>query len=384
MPAGGGGGWRKHAVFKLYSNGVKTHRDVWAYNSSKNVLTKNMKQCIDYCNKQNPNKPIIDPTQVKWSPGLSDRLKKLPKQKIDENKIRVVAYRPFFKQYLYFDKDVFTEVVVLIPKLFPKPNSENLVIIVPYKFTGEFSTFITNITPDLEVIHHGQCFPMYVYEDKKRKENITDHTLVEYQKHYKDEKITKKDIFYYVYGLLHHPTYKKEFANNLSRELPHIPMAPDFDTFKDIGHRLAKLHLKYDTCSRYNLGKPQFNPKRFTKLGFGKKKACASDGGTNIPDHSVIKADGVILFKDIPEIKYTVNGRTPPQWVVDRYRKTTDKESGIANDPCTGTDIVAVIERAIFVGVESDKIIAELPAKFKPENWKPTETGLDKYSKIEN
>ena len=270
------------------------------------------------------------------------------------------------------------------PQIFPDNDTKNPTICVPYKFTGEFSTFITNITPDLEVIHHGQCFPMYVYEDKKRKENITDHTLAEYQKHYKDEKITQKDIFYYVYGLLHHPTYKQEFANNLSRELPHIPMAPDFDTFKDVGQKLAKLHLNFDTCKQYDLGKPKFNPKRFTKLAFGKKNAGKDDGRTSIPNHSVIKVDGVVLFEDIPEIKYTINGRTPLQWIVDRYRKTTDKESGIANDPCTGTDIVAVIERAVFVGVESDKIIAKLPDKFKPENWKPTETGLDKYSKIGN
>ena len=92
----------------------------------------------------------------------------------------------------------------------------------------------------------------------------------------------------------------------------------------------------------------------------------------------------MVIFEDIPEIKYTVNGKTPLQWIVDRYRKTTDKESGIINDPCTETNIVAIIERAVFVGTESDKLISELPGKFKPENWKPSKTGLDKYSKTEN
>ena len=225
---------------------------------------------------------------------------------------------------------------------------------------------------------------MYVYENKERKENITDYILNEYQEHHNNKTITKKDIFYYVYGLLHHPAYKKEFANNLSREFPHIPMAPDFDTFKDIGQKLAKLHLNFDTCKQYDLGKPEFSPKRFMKLAFGKKSAGKDDGRTNIPDHSVIKSDGTVLFENIPEIKYKVNGRTPLQWIVDRYRFTTDKESGITNDPCTGTDIIAVIERAVFVGTESDDLISRLPDKFKPENWKPTETGLDKYSKIEN
>ena len=81
---------------------------------------------------------------------------------------------------------------------------QNLAIIVPYKIQGEFSVFITDITPDLEVIHHGQVFPMRV-DEEMMVDNITDFALEEYQNHYNDKKITKEDIFYYTYGLLHHP-----------------------------------------------------------------------------------------------------------------------------------------------------------------------------------
>ncbi len=365
------------AIFRTYSNGVKTHRDVWVYNSSKTVLAKNMRRHVNYCNNQDLKKPVIDPRQAKWTSTLSERLLRT-KSPFRADRIRTVLYRPFFKQHLYFDH-IYNEMHYRIPRFFPESDSKNLAIIVPYKFTGEFSTFITNVTPDLEIIHHGQCFSMYVYEGKKRKENITDSALKEYQDHYNDTAITKQDIFYYVYGLLHHPAYKTKFANNLSRELPHIPMAPDFATFKNIGQKLAKLHLNFDACNRYGLGKPRFNPKKFTKLAFGKKEAGRDDGRASIPDQSIIKADGAVLFENIPDIRYRVNGRTPTAWIVDRYRKTTDVASGITNDPCTGADIIGIIERAVYVGTKSDRLIERLPKEFEPKNWRPKKTGMDGF-----
>ena len=100
----------------------------------------------------------------------------------------------FFKQHLYLDK-VFIHRPAIAWNVFPKKDSDNLVIIVPYKYTGEASVFIVNITPDLETIHHGQCFPFYIYTDNDKLINITDYSLHEYQNHYNNAKITKKDIF---------------------------------------------------------------------------------------------------------------------------------------------------------------------------------------------
>ena len=207
-------------------------------------------------------------------------------------------------------------------------------------------------------------------------DNITDYALQEYRNHYKDNKISKLDIFYYVYGILHHDGYRKKFTNNLIRELPRIPMAPDFAAFSNAGRNLADLHLGYETCQRYDLGKPKFSPTKFTKLSFGQKK----NGAKKVRDRTVIRADGAVLFDNVPETSYRVNGRTPVAWVVDKYRITTDKESGIINDPCTGTDIVAVIERAVYVGLESERIIKSLPEEFEPDpDWKPSKGNLDDY-----
>ena len=429
------------SVFKLYSNGVKTNRDSWVYNSSKSKLATNMTKMIKYCNQQNLDKPTIDPKYVKWDEELGDKLRRLgSKASFDINKIRLALYRPFFKQYLYFDQ-TFNSRLYLTPQFFPDSNPNNLVICVPDKGKPDmFSVLVTNITPDLHLNEQSQCFPLKSRqfirrnqtsktsqrqakdntkhvcdtqsvhncsvqntrrvlslhnrryagltdssqwagvsisgEDDMMQDNITDYALHEYRKHYRDDKISKLDIFYYVYGILHHQGYREKFANNLTRDLPRIPLAPDFKAFSCAGRNLADLHLGYETCKRHDLGKPKFMPKKFIKLSFGWKL----DGKKRVKDRTVIRADGAVLFDNVPETSYRVNGRTPIAWIVDKYRVTTNKESGLTNDPCMDTDIVAVIERAVHIGLESERIIKSLPEEFEPApGRKPSKGNLDDY-----
>ena len=363
------------AIFQIYSRGIGTSRDPWAYNSSKNELAKNMKIHIDYCNEQNLNKPVLNPKKAKWTGNLSDRLKKIKKQKIDKQKIRFALYRPFFKQHLYFDK-IYNHEHALMPTIFPENYSKNLVICVPYKFTGKFSVFVTDITPDLHIIEANQCFPLYVYENKDdKKENILNSILAEYREYYKDNTITKKKIFYYVYAMLHHPKYREKFANNLIRELPHIPMAPDFLTFSTLGEKLVDLHLNFESCKLYNRLQSKIEAKDFSKLAFGTIK----DGKKRRIDKTKLMIDGLELFDNIPQTNYKVNGRSPLEWIVDRYQKKTDSDSGITNDPCTGTDIISIIKRAVHIGVETDRLVAALPKEFEPKYWEPKKIGMDAY-----
>ena len=353
---------KKHnGIFELHSGGISTSRDVWAYNSSKDTLSKNMKQHIDYCNSQNLDKPIFNSKQAKWSSDLSKRLKRSTSI-FRRNTIRIALYRPFFKQYLYFD-DIYNERQSQIPKIFPENYSKNLVICIADKGKKDiFSTIVTDVTPDLHIIEQSQCFPLYVYENKDdKKENILNSTLTEYRKYYKDDTITKKKIFYYVYAMLHHSKYRKKFANNLSRELPHIPMAPNFHKFSKAGEKLVDLHLNYETCKKYNKLNEVKTIKKFYKLSFSTFK----DGKKHMVDKTKILIDGNEIFDNLPKINYQVNGRTPLEWIVDRYKITEDKENGIINDPCTGTDIISIIKRATYVGIESDRLISTLPEEFE-------------------
>ncbi len=388
-----------YVTYRNYSSALKTARDIWVYNSSKNELIKNMKEHINYCNEHidfcdKDHRSIKVNKRYNWNKELSTALKKYGMQKFDKNKIRVALYRPFFKQYLYFDP-VFNSSRYRIPSFFPENNSENLAIIIPDKFTGKFSVFVTDITPDLHIIAANQCFPLYIYENSMRKSNITQYAIEEYRKYYKDKKIQGYDIFCYIYGMLHHEEYKKKFANNLTREFPRIPLAPNFWKFSRIGKELANLHLSFDTCKRHIL-KPKFIPKSFSKLLFSSKpknstELCSStfdltkiNVKIEIKNKAIGKKDNdrkiykkKLLFEKLPEIKYQVNGRTPVEWIVDRYEKN---EKIVTNDPCTTipsyakTDIVAVIERAVHVGLESDKLIEKISKlEFEPkEEDKPS------------
>ena len=372
----------EQSIFKLYSPGIVTNRDSWAYNPSKTDLAKNMRAHIEYVNSQadleNPN---IDPMKAAFTEGLKRKLKKT-RPTFDKFKIRRSLYRPFFKQYLYFDTTgAYTEVISRTPAFFPRPDTENMVMCIPYSFKGEFSVLMTNLLPERTIVTNDQCFPLYDYTNGVKNNNITDLALNEYQKHYNNSDINKKDIFYYIYGLLHHQGYKTKFINSLRQDLPRIPLAPNFGAFCSAGQKLADLHLNFEICKRYDLGTPKFHcssPPKFTKLSFGTR---STDTGKTTKDTSVIRLDGAVLFDNVPEVSYKVNGKTPLEWVVDRYKVTVDKDSGITKDPCTGTDIVAIIERAVYVGIESERIINALPDEFEPSNnWKPKKGGLSEFS----
>jgi len=150
----------------MYSRGIGTSRDAWAYNSSMDVLEKNMRCHIDYCAKQDLNNIKIDSRQAKWTLTLTDRLKIKPR--FEKKQIRTALFRPFFKQFLYFDK-IFNEAQVRIPKFFPKGDSENLAICIPDKGRkGMFSSLITDTTPDLHVIEQSQCFPLRTYDNTQK------------------------------------------------------------------------------------------------------------------------------------------------------------------------------------------------------------------------
>ncbi len=370
-------GNKSNAIFKMFSMGVKTARDIWMYNSSKNLLTKNIKKTIGYCNGHDLKTSIHDPKYVKWDTDLSKKLKKT-NIKFNSNQIRMAVYRPFFKQYLYFDQKIVNR-VFKISKIFPNHNSKNVVILVPYHNGGLPTAFISDITPDYSIVPPNQCFSLYMYENGQKIINITDYILKQYQDHYNDKTITKEDIFYYTYGVLHHEKYKKKFASNLSKELPRIPMAPNFQAFTTAGRKLADLHLNYETCKKYPLKqKAKFG--KLEKMMFVKTKK----DGKLIQDKTRLKINGIEVF-DLPEIKYTVNGRTPIEWIVDRYKRTVDKDSGIVNDPTKGMTeekTIEMIQRLVHVSVESDKIIQEISEEpFEPKVWKPAPSGLDQYAK---
>ena len=384
-----------NAIFGLYSQGVKTNRDAYIYNFTHSACAENARRMTqDYLDalsefEENPELSVDEVARrytenVTWVGELLDSLKRKKTTRFYDNYIRKVMYRPFIATNCYANY-IFIQRKHQMDRIFPNSSSENRVICAPGIGSKKaFSALITDTMPDMGFNAASQCFPRYQYPkptdapdttltfagiDKPpdRIDNISDTALHAFREHYNDDTITKDAIFDYVYGVLHAPSYREAFANDLSKMIPRIPFAPDFHTFAAAGVALADLHLNYETCKQYPLelvyahdGDPQ--PHHF-RLGTRAMRFTDKQAKTTLMINEHIQLAG------IPEAahRYVVNGRTPLEWFIDRYKITQDKDSGIVNDPngwfSDPRDLVTAIERIVYVSVESTRIIEGLPAE---------------------
>ena len=239
-------------IFKIYSNGVKTNRDAWAYNFNRNALAENMSGMIDTYNEQvfkwehqgnraaNVNDFVgYDDKKISWSRDLKVKLKREQTAKYADYKVRTSLYRPFTKSNLYFDR-MMNDVVSVFPSIFstPETEQENRVICVSGLGSNKpFQTLMASLIPCFDILEKTQCFPFYTYDEdgRNRRENITDWALARFRAHYRDESIGKWDIFHYVYAFLHHPDYRERYGVNLKRDLPRLLYTPDFWAFAKAG-----------------------------------------------------------------------------------------------------------------------------------------------------
>lgn len=379
---------KRVGLFGNYSNGVKTQRDAWCYNYSHNNITSNMRRMIDFYNieverfgashrglNSKARAELVDgfintdPTNISWTHNVKHELVKGRQLEFQPESTTQSLYRPFSKQYLYFNRS-FNERVYQMPRIFPERDKTNNLVIqinANWKATGEIAV-ISDVVPDLHCNGDSQCFPLYLYEkaDEEtidsgdtedmfantsaltnagytRKDGITDEGLAHFQAAYPDEKIGKEDIFFYVYGLLHSPDYRERYADNLSKELPRIPCvktAEGFWAFSKAGRALAKLHLDYESVepfkAKIDTGKRAFKDleaKDFyvTKMKHPKVKDA---NGKSTNDLSTVVYNQAITVCDIPveAYDYVVNGKPAIEWVIERQCVKTDKASGIVND----------------------------------------------------
>ena len=248
-------GKSKEVIFRTYSNGVQTNRDAWVRNFNRSSLIENMQAMIEFYNlevskwqqrverTQNVDTFIsTDSRKIKWTDRLKTELIKGGLVAFEPKQIRNSLYRPFTKSNLYFDK-LMNQRTYVFPSIFPTPETEldNRVIWIKVGQEWPMFALMVNQIPDNLPQGGSQCFPFYTYDEDgtNRSENITDWALTHFQTHYRDDTITKWDIFHYTYGLLHHRDYRERYQENLKRDLPHIPFAEDFWTFANAGRAVS-------------------------------------------------------------------------------------------------------------------------------------------------
>jgi predicted helicase len=347
------------SVFVTYAVGINTNRDAWCYNYSKDRLAKNITKMLEFYNDQIEKyflakeanngidlKKIVDttPSKISWTVNLLKSLSQGKKLSLDSPSIRISSYRPFCKEQLYFDRNL-VERPGLNSHLFPHSDSENIVICISPSANDGISVLVTNSIANLHFNGDSQCFPLYYYERSQhlplslfddyndsnvlKREGISDYVL-NICKRVGGNRVSKEDIFNYVYGLLHNKEYREEFQNDLKKMLPRIPIVETANEFWQIskaGKQLIDLHLNYETLvpdtSLVIVGE-ESRLYSVVKMKFPSK--------TN---KNVIIFNSKITIQNIPDkaYSYTVNGKSAIQWVMERYQVKADKASGIINDP---------------------------------------------------
>ena len=405
--------------------GVVTNRDAWCYNPSHKAVATNMANMIGFYNNElerfnneyagldTKNRAVLvdgfintDPSKISWTHNIKQELAKDRQFEFEKACITQSLYRPFSKQYLYFNRR-FNERVYQIPRIFPEGDkTENLVITTTAKGSRNgFSCLICDVITDLNSMEAGaQCFPLYLYEKAdnsagnagdsgnlfaenpqtnergySRKDGITDEGLQHFQQAYPGEQVSKEAIFYYIYGLLHSEDYRSRYAANLSKELPRIPCvktAEDFRHFSRAGRDLAALHLHYETVEPYPATVEETgdrsDPVAFYRVEKMKYAKTRNDEGKPVNDLTRLIYNQRITVRNIPleAYGYVVNGKPALDWVVERQCVKTDKASGIVNDANDWANEtmhnpkypLELLLRVITVSLKTMQIVKALPA----------------------
>lgn len=383
-------------IFDRDTSGVLTSRDSWTYSFGKKSLKTNMTLLIDTYNKQIDlleaknisldskslkNTVIKDPTKISWSRSLINSLKNLKKQEYKSSNVIEAMYRPFVKENLYYSRK-FNECVYKNDNVF---LNENISICI--NGTGaskSFSSLAANMMPNWHFIDSGRCFPLYWYEEVNennlfgekyiKHNNITDQALNKFRDQYKTNEITKEDIFYYVYGILHSKDYRSKFEADLKKNLPRIPFVNSYSKFcqfSSAGKKLINLHINYENEDAYaelnivqSIGAPD---NKYLLYEISKMKFDKKSGKTN--KNTIIYND-YLTITNIPNkaYEYEINGKSAIEWIMERYAVTIDKASGIKNDPNDWSKehnnpsyIFDLLLSVINVSVQTVDIVNSLP-----------------------
>ena len=417
------------AIFRQFSRGLETGRDAWCYNSSYAVVLQNISRFIDTYNEQvNSGHQEFDEHQIKWSSSLDSAFKRKLSASFDTKKLQTAIYRPFCPHFVYFDS-LLNHRTNQLPQIFPTPRHTNIALGAQGRGASHsFSVGLTTTLPDLEMVSKAQWFPLYTWEPLshtsggepdlfadlattsgsqadgaatasslgfsrpigdqipvildgyRRVDNVTDATLASYREHYGDAGITKEDIFFYVYALLHHPEYRERYEDDLKKMLPHIPRVTGFHTYASVGRELADLHVNYEQVEQHpavheeiSLHAPEDPWERYR---IGTRKMRFPKQGRRDTDYTRLEYNDYVTLTGIPAEAqgYSISGRSPLEWIIDRYHVKTDKASGIVNDPNDflreqgrPDAVVDLIKRLVTVSMRTQELLATLPKLEIPE-----------------
>ncbi len=357
------------SIFYSKTPGVMSGRDEWVYDFSQEklfnkltIFSENYNKEIDrlqnYITENKLNKKIIDidnfvdyqTNKFKWSRDLKKKLVAGKKIIVNKNKIVKALFRPFVTKYLYYDA-ITNDSPSNIGSLIDRPSQKENLSLKNNSFISinglgaqlKFSAYITNLFPDRNLTAPSQIFPLFYVKNKKKEYNVTTWILTKLRKELQNEKLSYEQIFYYVYAIFHYENFKQTFIEQLKQNEPRIPILKEhFLKISEIGRRLSKLHLNFDSVAETDL---KIVENKEVEKHFNIRKLILS------------KKDNILFYNDyfslyLPEDihNYKVSGRSPIQWIADQY---FDIE--IDND-----EILKLIKKLVTVSLETNKLLKQL------------------------
>ncbi|WQR95572.1 DEAD/DEAH box helicase [Helicobacter pylori] len=375
-------------IFDINSMGVVSGRDPWVYNFSPNALMQSVQTCIDTYNadlkrfnevfreafKQrakgvksadrykhlNDKEITTDKTKIAWVQNLKTQLIKGKKlDDFSQEKISVSLYRPFNKQYFYYERELAWSFCSM-KKIFPDKDAQNVMINTT---KGKFSTLVSGAIPDCHFIGDANAYPLYYYDDLGNRYNaISGYALNLFRRHYKDNAITEEEIFYYIYAIFHHKGYLEKYKNSLAKEAPRIALSEDFKELSVLGKELAELHLNYESGEMHESVKRDILENAGMEGYYDVVQMKKDKKGDRI------QYNHHITITNIPKkaFDYVINGKSAIDWVIERYSITKDKDSLIENNPnhyAGGKYIFELLCRVITLSVKSVDLIEKISEK---------------------
>jgi len=371
----------------MFSLGVVSNRDEWVYDFTERELSRKIIFFIDTYNSDVARlKSKVSPDNVnelvsrsiKYTRDVKKDLIKGKKYTYSKNELRDCLYRVFVKKKLYFAPEL-NEMQYQMPGVFPTKKSKNVLIAIN-QGSKSFNLLASKYLVDLHFNGDSQCLPLYFYDKHgERNDNITDWGSKQFRDYYGSEKITKEDIFYYTYAVLHNPEYRKKYELNLKRDFPRLPFYDDFFQHRDWGKALMDLHINYESAKPFPLStdadmdvsskqKTIFEPKKIPdKQLFGIKPKLKVKLKAN-KEAGTIEIDEQTVLMGVPQKawEYRLGNRSALELILDQYKERKLRDRTIAEKFNTyrfadyKEEIIDLLRKVCTISVETMKIVEKM------------------------
>ena len=346
----------EQAVFRLFSNGMKSNRDDWVFDFDVHNLRDKALFFTDAYNDLMDNNDRSYPSVIKWSSTLRDIFRRGERIVYNDANRLQSLFRPFVTKHFFAEIAMNDRLTRNHYEMFgtdlKQPNK-----VINFCVNGKhFYVLASGGIADFHFTGDTQCLPLYRYmEDGERVSNITDWGLGRINAHYRKEfgehfeevvggpSITAEDVFAYTYAVLHDPAYRHDYAVDLLREFPRLPLYHDWAAWVKMGRELLELHIGFEDVEGYPLERVETDMDggdRGDKVGPSTGSGRTGMGGSGRTVKPLLRADkerGVIRLDERTTLqgvpadawRYMLGNRSALEWVLDQYKEKKPRDPTI-------------------------------------------------------